>query len=384
MNCRILYTLGQLRDGGLERQLYYLLQTMDRDRYQPHVVVWNFREEHKYVSKIKALQVPLYGFPCALSRFEKLKEARMLAHQLRPDIIHSYGFYTNFGAWHAARGTSAIPIGSVRSDFRWAKNEVGLLLGRLCARWPRHQIFNSIGAAEKARADHGLFAPRRVSVVRNGIDLMVFKNSPLPMGSTVRILGIGSLVPVKRWDRLITAASRLNRQGLDFVVRIVGDGPLRKGLGEQVKELNLVDCVQFVDRTDEVAALLSESTFLVHTSDNEGCPNVIMEAMACGRAVIATDAGDAASLIEDGTTGFVVRRGDDEALLRRMTTLIGRRDYCERMGQAGRAKAEREFALERLLAETFAAYRSAGWTDPSDGPQDMPRFSRKIPLCQQV
>ena len=88
-----------------------------------------------------------------------------------------------------------------------------------------------------------------------------------------------------------------------------------------------------------------------------------MEAMACGRAVVAMDAGDIPSLVEDGKTGFVVRRGDDAKLVGSHGALITDRDLCRRMGEAGRAKAEREFGLDRLVSETLAAYRAAGWKD---------------------
>jgi glycosyltransferase involved in cell wall biosynthesis len=83
--------------------------------------------------------------------------------------------------------------------------------------------------------------------------------------------------------------------------------------------------------------------------------------MACGRAVIATDAGDIPHLVDHGTTGFVVPRGNETMLVERMTTLITDRELCCRMGKAGRAKAERDFGLDRLVSETLAAYQKAGW-----------------------
>jgi glycosyltransferase involved in cell wall biosynthesis len=83
--------------------------------------------------------------------------------------------------------------------------------------------------------------------------------------------------------------------------------------------------------------------------------------MACGRAVVATDVGDIPDLVEDGKTGFVVPRENQALLVTRMATLLTDRDLCRRMGEAGRAKAGWEFGLGRLVSETLAVYKAAGW-----------------------
>jgi glycosyltransferase involved in cell wall biosynthesis len=161
----------------------------------------------------------------------------------------------------------------------------------------------------------------------------------------------------------LRASAALQQQGLDFLVQLVGDGPLRQALLQRALDLGIAPRVEFIAHSDDIPGLLTEATLLVHTSDNEGCPNVVMEAMACGRAVVATDAGDVPWLVDDGKTGFIVRRGDDATLVTRMATLITDRHLCRRMGKAGRAKAEREFGLDRLVTETLAAYRTIGWKD---------------------
>jgi glycosyltransferase involved in cell wall biosynthesis len=166
---------------------------------------------------------------------------------------------------------------------------------------------------------------------------------------------------VKRWDRLVRAALALKQQGFNFLVRLVGDGPLRDSLCQQTQDMGVADCFEFMGNREDIPSLLAEATFLVHTSDSEGCPNVVMEAMACGRAVVATEVGDIPLLIEDGKTGFIVPRGDEEALATHIATLISSRDLCRRMGNAGRAKAEQEFGLARLVTETLNVYRAAGW-----------------------
>jgi glycosyltransferase involved in cell wall biosynthesis len=199
--------------------------------------------------------------------------------------------------------------------------------------------------------------------VRNGLDLERFSCALPAVGGRIRIVGVGSLVPVKRWDRLLRAAVELKQGGFNYLIQIAGDGRLRRMLDQQARDLGIADCVEFLGYTDDIPGLLAHARFLVHTSDSEGCPNVVMEAMACGRAVVATDVGDIPSLVEDGKTGFVVPRGNEAALRARMVTLMTDQDLCRRMGEAGRAKAEQQFGLDRLVSETLAAYRAMGWKD---------------------
>jgi glycosyltransferase involved in cell wall biosynthesis len=363
MTCRFLYLIGELGPGGSERQLYYLLQAMDRERYRPTVAVWNVHRNNVYGPQIRALGVALHSFPAGLSAATKLRAFRRLVRELKPEVVHSYSFYTNFVAHWGTYGTKAVALGSIRNDFTSEKKYAGLWRGRLSARWPRHQISNNSLAIDVVRRSRGLFVPEQIHLVRNALDLELFRSVPFTTGSQVRLVGVGSLVARKRWDRLLLAALELKRRGLNFLVRIAGDGPLRGSLWQQAQGLGLADRLQFIGYTPDIPKLLSHATFLVHTADHEGCPNVVMEAMACRRAVVATDVGDVPSLVEDGKTGFVVRRGDDTTLAARMATFITQSDLCRQMGEAGRVKAEREFGLDRLVAGTLAAYRASGWQE---------------------
>jgi glycosyltransferase involved in cell wall biosynthesis len=363
MSCRLLYVIGQLSSGGAERQLCLLLQAMDRDRYKPAVAVCNYRAEDPFVAYLQTLGVPLYPLPRSSSGHLSLNAFRRLVRQLRPELLHSYSFYMNFPVWWAALGTKAVALGCIQSEFIRTVKKRGLLFGRLSARWPRTQIFNNRAAAESAGRSKGLFVPRQLYVVRNGVDLQHFRAVPLSTVGRACVLGVGTFSPVKRWDRLLGAARSLKRKGFDFLVRIVGTGLLRDSLQQQAQALGVADCVEFMGRRDDIPGLLAQATFLVHTSDSEGLPNAVLEAMACGRAVVATGVGDTPFIVEHQKTGFVVPRGDDATLVERMATLIVDRELCRRMGEAGRLKAEREFGLDRLVSETLAAYRAAGWKD---------------------
>jgi glycosyltransferase involved in cell wall biosynthesis len=360
---RLLYLVGQLGSGGLERQLVSFLQALDRKRYRPVVCVWNFKEGDAFVPPLRALNVPIYAVPRSLSALGKLQYFRRLVREVRPELVHSYSFYTNFSAYWGTWGRRTIAIGALQSDFTTEKHLAGCVLGRLSARWPRYQISNNFAGARAATSSKSIFAPKYLSVVRNGLDSEFFNVAPAPRNGRISFVGIGSLQPDKRWDRLVHVVHELKNRGYEFKAQIVGDGPLRQDLQQLAHGLGVAEQVRFTGYTDNVQATLRNADFLVHTSDREGCPNAILEAMACGRAVVATDAGDIPVLVDEGMTGFVVRRGDDRSLAERIATLLKNPSVCHRMGLAGRAKAQKEFGIGQLVSGTLKAYKRAGWKD---------------------
>jgi len=363
VKCRLFYLAGQLRAGGQERQLFYLLEAMDRRRYNPVVFVWNYTETDMYVQPIRSLGVPVWSFSDCYGPWAKLKAFRRIVRQIRPELLHSNSFYTNFAAQWASYGTRTIAVGSVQSDFLYEKKNSGLCLGRLSARWPATQICNSWRAAYNARSTTSFFVPRSLHVVRNGVDLRLFQSSPIPNIGSPLLLGLGSLIPLKRWDRLVTLAAGLKNAGHNFRMRIVGDGPLRETLQQHARNLQVEDLVSFPGYVNDISGELRQATCLVHTSEVEGCPNVVVEAIASGRPVVAVDSGDIADLVVHGKTGFVVPQGDDAGLKNYVTLLLTNPELCQAMGEAAREKADREFGLNRLVTETLAAYRAAGWKD---------------------
>jgi len=360
---RLLYLVGQLGPGGRERQLWYLLSALDRARYRPAAAVWSYRADEVYALRIAALGVPVFPVASpAASPLAKLASLRRLVREQRPEVLHVQSFFLNAPGWLATRGTRTLAIGTVASDFDADRRLAGPALGRLCAALPRFQIFNNRNAIETARRTRSPFAPGRARLVRNAVDLAAFQACPAPASGRAEILAVGTLYAYKRWDRLVAAAERLARRGLDFRVTLVGEGPARADLAAQVARLGLGERFRLVGYRDDVAELLAGASLLAHTADFEGCPNVVLEAMAAGRAVVASAVGDIPLLIEDGVHGFVVPKDDVDALADRLARLIADRALCREMGARARARAERDLSIGRLVEETLAAYREAGWS----------------------
>ncbi len=359
----ILYLISQLGPGGSEKQLFGLLQAMDRQKYFPTVAVWNFREHDVYVSQIRALGVQVLSISNTSHSIIKLLSFMRLVMRLRPGVIHSFTFYTNIAAFCGALIAYSVAIGSLRGDLQQTLYDTGGILGRLCLRYPRFQICNSSIVAEKVKQLGGFFGPKCLCVVRNGLDCSLFNREHWPFSKRAEILAIGSLLAYKRWDRLIDAAADLKKKGYDFLVRIAGSGPLEFSLKQQAQTLGVTDCVEFLGFCENIPDLLASSSFLVHTSDTEGLPNAIIEAMASGRAVVATDVGEVPMLVEEGTTGFIVKRNDKDELVERLAFLIRDSERCAQMGIAGRDKVRKEFGVNQHIVKTFEAYHLAGWKE---------------------
>lgn len=277
---------------------------------------------------------------------------------MQPDVIHSYSFYTNVVASLVGLLTRRTAVGAIQSDFASEKRLAGPIAGRLSGRWPRVQIVNSSSTAEVVAADSGCFRPREVRVVRNALDLSEFSPSAKwPRQPT--LLGVGSLFEEKGWDFVVRAFREVTDRFPDAILRLAGEGPSRRQLEALITELGLARQVELLGERHDIPELLGKCSLLIHGSYREGTPNVVMEALASGRAVVATDVGDVKHLVMDGRTGFIVPRGDIAALADRVTRLLEQPSLLQEMGVAARRKAEADFTVDRLISETLAAYPAA-------------------------
>jgi glycosyltransferase involved in cell wall biosynthesis len=209
--------------------------------------------------------------------------------------------------------------------------------------------------SEISRADFlaelGYVAPQTVpavrdkcAVVENGIDLP----EPSPLDADGPVVSVGRLVPAKGMDVVIDACAGVGRP-----LVIAGRGTELDALQERAAALNAdVRFAGFLDR-DALGDLYRQASVVVLASQTEGLPNVVLEAMAHGRPVVATPVGAIPDLIEDGVNGLLIPVGDTEALGSALKRLAGDPEFARRLGSAGRVTAER-FAWEHVLPELEA------------------------------
>ena len=359
----IVFVIGQLGLGGSERQLYYLTRYLAENGHKVTIAAWNFSRSEHYVGEFRQLGIPVVSLgKTRSSSVLKLFRLRKLLQHTRPHIVHSFSFFTNFPTWLSTVGNAALPLGSVRGEFRRNRTNIGAL-GYLSSRWPSWQVFNSLQS--KQQASRAWIRPSRTWVVQNGIDLSMFRHAPRRYSPMVKVVGVGSYIQDKRWDRLIWAIASLEDLHPYLGATVVGGGPLWQDLKRMALTAGVSKVVDFPGPHSNVPLLLSMSDIFVHTSETEGCPNAVMEAMASGLPVVAMDAGDIRSLVEHEKTGFVIPQDDEAALISAIARLVRDNDLRLSLGINARAKAESEFGFDKSALQMRKIYEEihSGWIE---------------------
>jgi len=167
---------------------------------------------------------------------------------------------------------------------------------------------------------------------------------------------VGRLVPIKDPQTLVRAFAVARARDARLQLLVAGGGQLRPDLERLAEELGVGRQVRFLGWTDRLELLYSTMDLCALSSINEGTPVALIEAMAAGRAVVATAVGGVADLVEDGVQGRLVPSRDVQALATAMIELAERPDERARMGAAGRARVARAYASERLVDEVEGLY----------------------------
>jgi glycosyltransferase involved in cell wall biosynthesis len=357
----IAYMLNQFEDGGAERQLVELIRRLDRSRYRP--VLYLGVARGTIADELGDLDVPLRFVRGRMgSKGAALRLARAL-RQDRPRIVHSWQFVAN--TWGRIAGRLAgIPV-IITSD-RGMDTEVSALHARVdswLAPLSTRVIVNADAVAENVHRNRGV--PReKILTIYNGVDLERY-TPRTSRDEARRALGLPVDRPVvgmvasfcwrKRWDVFLTAVAGVSRSRR-ITALCVGDGELRPEMEQRARELGLGEVARFLGLRSDIPEIMAAQDVSVLSSDDEGMPNVVMQAMAAGRPVVATDAGGTREIIVDGETGFVVPCGDSTALADGVGTLLADPVLAARFGAAGRSRVERTFTFDACVGRTVALY----------------------------
>jgi L-malate glycosyltransferase len=167
--------------------------------------------------------------------------------------------------------------------------------------------------------------------------------------SKLIFISIANLVPYKDYKTLIESLAMLNRF-TDFHYLIVGEGPERKNIECLIKHHGLQDKITLLGQRTDIKELLNVSNVLIHSSRGEGCSNAILEAMACGLPVIATDTGGTSEIINNDF-GYLFPFKDVNRLYSILKTITENKGELGKMGRAARTYAKDNFSVQKMISE---------------------------------
>lgn len=307
---RIAFCITDLDVGGAERCLVDVVRRLDRARWQPRVFCLSPPGELAH--ELAAADVPVTCLDMqGLRHAHRLLKLAAHLRQWRPLLLQSFLFHGNMGARIAGR-IARVPV--IVSGIRVAERQQRWHVR--VERWTRglvdHHICVSQAVADFAIRQQRL-APQHVTVIPNGVDAARFAGANcadprelgLPADARI-ILAVGRLHRQKGHDLLIDAAAPLLHQSPDLHLLIIGDGPERAALQHQIEQRQLTARIHLVGRRDDVPAWLKAATLFVLASRWEGMPNVVLEALAAGTPLIATDVEGVRELVDIGTNGRLI------------------------------------------------------------------------------
>jgi glycosyltransferase involved in cell wall biosynthesis len=348
---RVCFIAGTLGRGGAERQLVYMIRALKAAGAPVRVL--SLTRGEVYEREIEDLGVPVTWIGQAESRAMRAAATVRELRRHPADVVHCAQMFVNLYAVAGARACGGVELGAVRTDLSGDLRGAWWLLGRASLRLPRFVLANSFAGAEAARA-HA--RADRVLVLPNVVDTDRFHPpaAPRDRGLPVRILFLGRLHAQKRPDRFLRAVAELQRRRIaPTEVWLAGDGPQRDQLEALAGSLGAT--VRFLGQHPDTAALLREVDLVVLTSDTEGQPNTLIEAMATGLPVLATRTGGVEEVVPNDA-GVIVDRDDEVALADELCALVADRARRLALGNRGLAYVRRERSTHDLADRLLAIY----------------------------
>jgi sugar transferase (PEP-CTERM/EpsH1 system associated) len=358
------HVLLSLRPGGLENGVVNVINGLDRHEFLSSVCCLQSSGEFAHRIIDERCRILEFGLQPGNDPLLVWRLARAF-RTLRLDIVHTRNAEAFFYGALAAR-LARVPA-LVHSEHgrvfpeKWHR----ALLQRWLLRGTSAAFAVSAQLAEQLVTHLGVPAGT-IRVIYNGVDTRKFARRSIQrrLQGEVVIGSVGRLVAVKNYGLLLQALARLSPDTRWRLV-LIGDGPERQQLETTADGLGIGARVSFLGHREDVAELLGDLDLFVLPSASEGMSNTLLEAMAAGVAVIASDVGGNREVIEPGRSGLLFAPGNSQAAAQAIEQLAVDTQLRTRLAGAGQQRASTTFGLGTMLRAYEDLYRSV-WRPKSD------------------
>lgn len=368
---RVLYVIDNFSYGGGERGFGQLSSGLNRDRFQTFIAAHPGGKLEEI-----ARRGGVRFFPTDMSRrvnFKAISHLSRFIAQNKIDIVHSMGARADFFARMACRKSAsaalicavAMPVEGF--DVNFLKKKVYKITDSYSVKYVTHFIAVSKALKEWLVKERRISSDK-ISVIYNGVEMDDYNpqqfasreaRDSLGIKDDSAIIGtIGRLVYQKGFSYFLEAARLIHDKKKKARFVIVGQGPEEDDLKHLAKSLGISQVCEFAGLRYDIARVLFAFDVFVLSSVLEGLPRTVIEAMAMGRPIVATDIEGVREELRDNETGLLVPPANPDALAKAVLSLLENRKMAKRLGREARKDAEKRFDLKHTLANVEMLYEN--------------------------
>lgn len=373
MTIRVLHIITRLELGGAQRNTLFTVANLDRASFAP-ALAWGpgdrLDNEADVLTDVDLFPVPSLVRPLSPGRdVAALLGLRKAIRSFRPDVVHTHSSKAGILGRFAA-GLENVPV-VVHTIHGWGftplqspvRRSIYVLAERMAARWTTH--FVAVSHANRRQGiERNIVAPEHSSVIRSGIDLSLFENLPLKSEAR-RELGlppehpvvtqVSNFKPQKAPLDCVRAAALIAQRIPQAHFVMAGDGPLRDDVRALGKKLGLGDRLLLPGWQRNIPLLYAATDVAVLSSRHEGLPRAVVEALASGVPVVATEVDGTPEVLSNGENGYLVPPGDVELLADRVCLVLADEECRTRMSAAASRGLE-EFDINTMVRQQEELY----------------------------
>lgn len=334
---KVLFVVPYISDGGAERVVSIWTGELVKFDCEVHLLLFyrvnnEYSVDNKVTLHTLADNADIYK---SFNRIEKLMAIRKMIKSIKPDVVLPFVTYVGIIVNIARFGLGVNVLETIRID---PKSSPVTRLGRFIRNL---SVFFSKGCVVQTNTQLEYFPKcfqRKMAVLSNPIAPYILNyQKKLYAKEIKKVIAVGRLEEQKNFPMLIEAFSKLVENYSELSLDIYGEGSLKKYMEELIYKLKLQGHIRLCGHTNNIGQALCASDLFVLTSNNEGMPNSLMEAMAAGLPCISTDCPTGPEeLIQNGYNGYLIPVGDREALIKAMKEVLDNRDVAISMGHNAR------------------------------------------------
>lgn len=362
MKRNIVYYIDSKEYGGAEQSLYNLIEALDLNHFRPILFHHPSEGISRLVDKVRELEIETVCTP-EINGFSDIKNMRIFMKEIkriRPLVFHAHlpwNLRCKFGIVCAYLSSVPIII-ATQHGFKKIASFKSALIQKLISLLLGRYIAVSHGIADNLK--ESILFKNRLKVIHNGIntDRFTINKSNALITSLKEEKHLPIVLIVARLDKnkghvdLINAASRTP----NTIFLLVGDGPEKSSFEQQAIDLGVDDRVLFPGHRDDIPELLYGCDIFVLPSLFEGLPLTILEAMASGKPVIATEIEGIKEIIIDGENGVLVPRNDPASISESIRFLLSNPSVANKLASTGKKTVLQEFTSEKMAQEVTNTY----------------------------